>query len=127
MGSQSGMNGNPAQVVNGTYCHMHILRDVITPSAWGDEISPTTAGTLITRTYEYPIPEVIGNPNGVDVILDHVFFLAWVSERFQGTPTRPILNACELEKTTMTDDPIHPSISAVEQQIELHSVLWLLP
>lgn len=117
MGSQSGMTSNPAQVVNGTYCHMHVLRDVITPSAWGEAISPTTAGTLITKTYEYTIPQSIGNPNGVDVILDHVFFLAWVSERFQGTPARPILNACELEKTTMTDDPIHPSISPVEQQI----------
>lgn len=117
MGSQSGMSGNPAQVVNGTYCHMHILRDVITESAWGEAISPTTQGTLITKTYEYQIPEVIGSPNGVDVILDHVFFLAWVSERFQGTPARPILNACELEKTTMTDEPIYPILTDVSQNV----------
>ena len=117
MGSQSGMSGNPAQVVNGTYCHMHILRDVITESAWGEAISPTTQGTLITKTYEYQIPEVIGSPNGVDVILDHVFFLAWVSERFQGTPARPILNACELEKTTMTDEPIYPILNNVSQTV----------
>ena len=114
LGSQSGMTSNPAQVVNGTYCHMHILRDMITPT-WGDAIAPTTQGTLITKTYEYQIPEVIGNPNGVDVILDHIFFLAWVSERYQGTPTRPILNACELDKTTMTDDPIHPAIVSLTQ------------
>ena len=117
MGSQSGMTSNPAQVVNGTYCHMHILRDVITPSAWGEAISPTTAGTLITKTYEYTIPESIGNPNGVDVILDHVFFLAWVSERFQGTPARPILNACELAKSTITDQPIYPAMGAVAQSV----------
>ena len=116
LGSQSGMTSNPAQVVNGTYCHMHILRDVITP-VWGDAISPTTQGTLITKTYEYTIPESIGNPNGVEVILDHIFFLAWVSERYQGTPTRPILTACELEMRTITDEPIYPTISAVSQEV----------
>ena len=96
---------------------MHILRDVITPSAWGEAISPTTQGTLITKTYEYQIPEVIGSPNGVDVVLDHIFFLAWVSERYQGTPTRPILTACELEKTTMTNEPIYPIIQDVSQAV----------
>ncbi|MBR6438771.1 MAG: Omp28-related outer membrane protein [Bacteroidales bacterium] len=117
LGSQSGMTSNPAQVVGNQYCHMHILRDVITESAWGDEIAPTTQGTLITKTYEYQIPESIGNPNGVDVILDHVFFLAWVSERFQGTPARPILNACELTKTYMTDQPVYPSMGDLSQVI----------
>ena len=116
LGSQSGMNGNPAQVVGNQYCHMHILRDVITP-VWGEAVSPTTQGTLITKTYEYQIPEIIGSPNGVNVVLDHIFFLAWVSEQYQGTPTRPILNACELEKTTMTDEPIYPSIVGVTQVI----------
>ena len=115
MGSQSGMSGNPAQVVNGTYCHMHVLRDIIQTSAWGDPISPTTQGTLITKTYQYQIPEVIGDPNGVNVILDHIFFLAWVSERVQGTPTRPILNACELDKVLMTTEPIYPSVSDLAQ------------
>lgn len=117
LGSQSGMSSNPSQVVGSQYCHMHVLRDVITPNVWGESISPTTQGTLITKTYEYQIPEIIGNPNGVEVILDHIFFLAWVSERYQGTPTRPILNACELEKTTMTDEPIYPSVSNVTQTI----------
>ena len=123
MGSQSGMSGNPAQVVNGTYCHMHVLRDIITESAWGEAISPTTQGTLITKTYEYQIPEVIGSPNGVDVILDHIFFLAWVSERFQGTPARPILNACELQKTIMTNEPIYPSVGAVTQTVSANCSL----
>ena len=98
MGSQSGMSSNPAQIVNGQYCHMHILRDIITPT-WGDPITPTTQGTLITRTYTYSIPETIGSPNGVEVDLDNLHFLAWVSEQYQGTPTRPILNACQLEES----------------------------
>lgn len=118
LGSQSDYgNYNPTQWLNGQYVHMHILRDVITPSAWGEAISPTTAGTLITKTYEYQIPEVIGSPNGVDVVLDHIFFLAWVSERTQGQATRPILTACELEKTTLTDEPIYPAMGAVTQII----------
>lgn len=115
LGSQSGMSGNPAQVIGGQYCHMHILRDVIQENAWGDAISPTTQGTLITKVYEYPIPEMIGSPNGVEVKLEHIFFLAWVSERFQGTPARPILNACELDKMFIVDEPIHPEIANVSQ------------
>lgn len=109
LGSQADYgNYNPTQWLNGQYVHMHILRDVITESAWGEAISPTTQGTLITKTYEYQIPEVIGSPNGVDVNLEHIFFLAWVSERFQGTPTRPILTGCELEKFIGTGEPIYP-------------------
>ena len=118
LGSQSDYgNYNPTQWLNGQYVHMHILRDVITPSAWGEAISPTTAGTLITKTYEYPIPEVIGSPNGVDVVIDNIFLLAWVSERTQGTATRPILTACELDKTTLTDEPIYPTMGAVTQVV----------
>lgn len=118
LGSQADYgNYNPTQWIGTQYVHMHVLRDVITPT-WGEAISPTTQGTLITKTYEYQIPESIGNPNGVDVVLDHIFFLAWVSERYQGTPTRPILTACELDMTTMTDEPIYPSISSVSQVVD---------
>ena len=118
LGSQSDYgNYNPTQWLNGQYVHTHILRDVITPNAWGDAISPTTAGTLITKVYEYPIPETIGSPNGVDVVIDNIFFLAWVSERTQGQAKRPILTACELEKTTLTDEPLYPSIVNVRQKI----------
>ena len=85
LGSQSDYgNFNPTQWIGNQYVHTHILRDVISQSAWGDPISPTTQGTLITQTYEYLIPEVIGSPNGVDVDLNNIHFLAWVAERQQG-------------------------------------------
>ena len=114
LGSQSDYgNYNPEQWLNGQYVHMHILRDVVNESAWGEAISPTTQGTLITRTYEYAIPETIGSPNGVNVDLDNIFFLAWVSERYQGTPTRPILTACKLEMLQGSDEPIYPMVSNV--------------
>ena len=114
LGSQSGMGSNPAQIVNGQYCHMHVLRDAVTPTM-GDEISPTTEGTLITKTYTYEIPEMIGNPNGCEVDIDNVLFIAFVSEKYQGQPTRPILNANMLTTLQGTTDAIYPYISAVTQ------------
>ncbi len=96
LGSQSGNYYNPSQMLNGQYVHQHVLRDVIT-STWGDEISPTTAGSLITKNYTYQIPGSIGAPNGVDVDLNNILFLAFVTEKYEGTPTRPILNVCEIE------------------------------
>lgn len=114
MGSQSSGSSNPQQWVNGQYCHMHILRDIIT-ATMGDVITPTTQGSLITKNYQYQIPESIGNPNGVEVKLEHISFIAFVSERYQGNPTRPILNVGELQKTLMTDEPLYPAISDLNQ------------
>ena len=116
LGSQADYgNYNPGQWLNGQYVHMHILRDVITESAWGESISPTTQGTLITRSYEYEIPEIIGSPNGVEVDIDNIFFLAWVSEQQQGQATRPILTGCHLDMVQGSDEPIYPMIRNVSQ------------
>lgn len=115
-GSQSGGSSNPSQWVGGQYCHMHILRDVIGESAWGDPISPTTAGTLITKEYTYAIPEVIGSPNGVDVNIDHLHFLAFVCARTTNTPARNILSANMLEKSEGSNEPIYPVIKSVSQR-----------
>ena len=116
LGSQSDYgNYNPTQWIGNQYVHTHILRDVITTSAWGDPISPTTQGTLITRTYEYSIPEIIGSPNGVEVDLNNIHFLAWVAERQQGNAYRPILTACQLEMVQGVDAPIYPTIKGITQ------------
>ena len=57
-GQQAYAHTNPAQDLgDDMYCHMHVLRDVVTFS-WGDEITPTTEGSLITKTYEYIIPDM---------------------------------------------------------------------
>ena len=102
---QAGADANPSQIVNGQYRHMHVFRDAITPS-WGEAISPTTEGTLITKTYTYDIPQTIG----FNVNLEDVEFLAFVTEKYQGTATRPILNANKLHTLFVTNDDIHPSI-----------------
>lgn len=127
LGSQSGgSTWNPDQMIGNQYVHMHVLRDLITPT-WGDAVAPTTQGTLITKTYEYQIPVSIGTPNGVDVNLSNITFLAWVSERSQDydwvnpqnqqhylfTAVRPILNACELEYIQGSNDPIYPIVAGV--------------
>lgn len=106
-------NYNPSGWLNGEYVHQHVLRDIVTTGIWGEAISPTTQGTLITKTYEYSIPESIGSPNGVEVKIEHINFLAFVTEKYQGTPTRPILNACELEKVIGSNDPYYPAISSI--------------
>ena len=116
LGSQADYgNYNPTQWVGNQYCHMHVLRDVISESAWGDPISPTTQGTLITRTYEYEIPEIIGSPNGVEVDIDNICFLAWVAERQQGNAYRPILTGCHLDMVLGSDEPIFPMIRSISQ------------
>ena len=111
-GSQSGGSSNPEQYVNGQYCHMHILRDAITAD-WGDEIAPTTAGTLIQKEYVYEIPASIGSPNGVEVDLENIAFLAFVEEKQQGQTYRPILNVNELTMTQGTEEAIYPIIANV--------------
>ena len=111
-GSQAGGSSNPEQYVGGNYCHMHILRDAITAD-WGDEIAPTTAGTLITKEYVYEIPASIGSPNGVEVDLENIAFLAFVEEKQQGATYRPILNVNELTMTQGTEEAIYPIIANV--------------
>ncbi len=96
LGSQSGADYNQEQIVGNQYCHMHVYRNTLTDK-WGDAIAPTTAGTLITKTYKYTIPETIGSPNGVKVDLNNVHFLAFVAEhQSSGAKTMPILNVCKL-------------------------------
>lgn len=110
MGDQEGGQNNPEQYINGQYQHNHILRDVITPT-FGEEISPTTAGTLITKTYNYTIPETIGNPNGVEAVIDNIYFIAFVSEFDDGYQTCPVLNVNKLLTIQETNIDINPIIS----------------
>lgn len=113
-GSQSGGSSNPAQWVGGQYCHMHVLRAAINESTWGDAIAPTTAGTLITKEYTYTIPEVIGSPNGVNVDINNIHFIAFVSEKTSGI--RKVLSANMLEKSEGSNEPIYPVIKGVSQR-----------
>ena len=114
LGSQSGgAQLNPEQMIDGKYVHLHVLRDVVTPT-WGDAIAPTTEGTLITKTYTDQIPEKIGTPNGVDVDLNNILFLAFVTEKQDGAATTPVLNVEELHSIKVADADNFPYFASVK-------------
>ena len=107
---QNGSYLNPDQVVGGQYRHMHAFRDAITPT-WGEDIAPTTAGTFITKTYEYDIPAKIGS---FDVDIDDIEFVAFVTEtKNEDKSTTPILNANKLHYISAVDENIHPTMLSV--------------
>ena len=100
---------NPSQMVNGQYRHMHVYRDAIS-STWGDEINTTTKGSLFTKEYEYTIPETIG---GVTVDIEKVYFIAFVTEQYQGAVTRPVLNVNKLTQFTGSNQDVYVYISGM--------------
>ena len=113
LGEQAGAETfNPEQMIGNQYVHMHTVRDYVT-ATWGDEITTTTAGTLVTKTYTYEIPEVIGDPNGVNVDLSDIHFIAFVTEKKQGTKTTPVLNVTGLNCLLAYDEEIHPYLGEV--------------
>lgn len=61
------------------YEHMHMLRDMIT-GQWGEEISPTTSGSFIEKTYVYTVPEDF---NDVPVVVEDCDIAVFVSETHQ--------------------------------------------
>ncbi len=61
------------------YNHMHMLRHLVT-GQWGQEITPTTEGTLYQNTLTYIIPE---HYNDVPVILEHLEVVSFLSQTTQ--------------------------------------------
>lgn len=61
------------------YNHMHMLRHLLT-GQWGTEITETTTGSLHSQTFTYELPE---DYNGVDVVLEHLDIVAYVTETHQ--------------------------------------------
>ena len=114
-GAQINGETNMEQYLDGLYCHMQILRDVITPT-WGDEISPTTKGTLITKTYKYTIPEIIGDPNGVEVNINHLEFIAFVTNQKNEYKSYPILNVCRLPLLIKSQETVFPHFEMVTEK-----------
>ena len=76
-GDQSGASSYP-QMVNpdGTYNHQHMLRHLMT-GQWGDVISTTAAGTLVSRSYTWNIPADI---NSIPVEIADLEVVAFITE-----------------------------------------------
>lgn len=65
------------------YNHMHRLVEMIT-GQWGEEISTTTAGTFVDRTFNYTIP---ADFNGVPTSLADMVVVAFISNTHQEIPS----------------------------------------
>jgi len=91
-GTQTGGSTYNPTMVNpdGTYRHMHALRDVLTAPA-GDVISTTTSGTTFTKTLTYTVPATIKN---VPVVTSNLELIAFVTEGSTET-----INVCKIPIT----------------------------
>lgn len=88
-GTQTGASTwNPTMInPDGTYRHMHALRDVLT-TAGGDVISTTTSGTTFTKTITYTLPTAIKN---IPVKIADLELIAFISEG-----TAETINVCKI-------------------------------
>jgi len=70
----------PEMMVGNLYRHMHMLRDYVTGTQWGMDVTPTTSGSFWSYTFEYDIPK---NINNIDVVLEDLEFIVFVAENQQ--------------------------------------------
>jgi hypothetical protein len=70
LGPQTGGN------MGNEYVHMHRLIDMIT-GQWGDDVTPTTTGTFIDRTYTMTIP---ADHNGVPIKIEDLELVVFMAE-----------------------------------------------
>jgi hypothetical protein len=71
------------------YEHMHMLRFLVTDQ-WGDAVTPTTAGTLVERTYTYTVPAAY---NSVPCVVSNCQVVAFVTESHQEILSGDVVNA----------------------------------
>lgn len=109
IGHQTGAIANPSQIVGEQYRHGHVLRHLVADQ-WGEEVSPTTAGSFIEKNYQYVLPEELGFPTPVPAKLEDLVFVAFVSQGRQ-----EIFTGCEVELTHLNRPDIHPRIFQLSQ------------
>lgn len=112
IGSQSGSSLNPDQVVGSQYRHMHMFRGYIT-GQWGEDITTTTAGSFVEKTYTYTIPASLGSPNAIQAKLEDLKFIAFVAQGQQ-----EILTACEVEIENTNLPALSPRLDALKQKAD---------
>lgn len=95
-GPQAGMNANMDQVDGNYYVHMHALRDLIT-GQWGEEITTTTQGSFVEKTYTYTIPEAVRD---IPVEMENISVVAFLAEG-----RTEIINGCEAELSFTNGGP----------------------
>ena len=94
---QKAGGANPAQSLpDGRYLHMHVLRDMLT-GQWGEEITTTTAGSFVEKTYTYTIPEAVRD---IPVEMENISVVAFLAEG-----RTEIINGCEAELSFTNGGP----------------------
>ncbi len=71
------------------YEHMHMLRYLVT-GQWGDAVTTTSAGTLVTRTYTYTVPAAY---NSVPCVVSNCQVAVFVSESHQEIISGDVVDA----------------------------------
>jgi len=71
------------------YVHMHMLRYLVT-GQWGDEVTTTTQGSLVTRTYTYSVPEAYNN---VPCVVEDCHVAVFVAQGHQEILTGDVVKA----------------------------------
>ena len=109
LGSQLGSSYNPNQQVGTQYNHMHMLRHLIT-GQWGEEITTTTQGSFVEKTYTYTIPASLGSPNAILAKIEDLHFIAFVAQGHQ-----EVLTACEAQITNINVPALYPRLDALKE------------
>ena len=87
-GPQVGAGSNPSQVLpNGKYNHSHMLRDLLSPSRFGDVID-FSSGPMATKSLVYDVPSDIA---GIATVPADMEVVAYLLE----TPSYEIITGCE--------------------------------
>lgn len=107
-----GSEYNPAQVDNGQYVHMHALRDLVT-GQWGEEITTTSAGSFVEKTYTYTVPESVRD---IPVDLRNISLVVFVAESHA-----EIINGCEAELSFTNGGPDYILHMDQFQQVPNHT------
>lgn len=71
------------------YRHMHMLRHMIT-GQWGDQVTTTTQGSLVNRSYTYTVP---ANYNGVEALVENMKVAVFVAQGQQEIITGDVVDA----------------------------------
>jgi thiol-disulfide isomerase/thioredoxin len=95
LGPQSGGN------MGNNYSHNHMLRDLIT-GQWGEEITTTSQGTFVEKTYTYTIPENFIDVECVVEDCEIAVFVAETQQEIYSGVVVPAIDGTTLVTATLT-------------------------
>jgi len=104
---QKGANNYPAMQVGNDYRHNHVLRDVLSNNALGDNVTgPKTAGTTYTKSINYTVAATYPASGTLTIptVNANLQLLAWISET-----DRNVIAVCKIPIIISTSAAIFES------------------